>query len=68
MTALILSGRIKGTKTINQYRCAQYITGQINHPLRLDELVSDCEIIVSDDTGRLSVKINPDRSFITTSL
>ena len=65
---LISKGKIKGTKTINQYRCAQYITGQINHPLRLDALVSDCEIIVSDDTGRLSVKINPDRSFITISL
>ena len=68
MTALILSGRIKGTKTINQYRCAQYITEQINHPLRLDSLVSDCEIIVSDDTGRLSVMIKPDGTFITTSL
>lgn len=65
---LIYTGNIKGTQTIKQYRCAQYITEQINHPLRLDALVSDCEIIVSDDTGRLSVKINPDRSFTVKNL
>lgn len=65
---LISKGKIKGTKTINQYKCSVYITEQINHSLRLDALVSANEIIVSDDTGRLSVKINPDRSFTVKNL
>lgn len=65
---LISKSKIKGTKTIKQYQCAKYITKQINHPLRLEKLVSDCEIIVSDDTGRLSVMINPDGTFTSKAI
>lgn len=65
MELLYPNGSIKGTKSINQYKCVQYVMANVEVPFAIKELVSNDAIIICDETGtdKVLIRINSDGSF-----